>query len=142
MLSAATRNGATLKLELTSVGMFSDSEFNLMDIPNVVENSHQDWVESNRLLFEIYEELYLTKGYPDSIISAQYEKLKTNVHLLMKNRLLAYSQTLLSEAISESEGFLHMTDFLAPIRLLRNLDMELQIDLVEIYESLYENTFP
>jgi hypothetical protein len=42
MLAASTRNGATLKLKVGTIGYFSNAEVEKNISPTFVENSHKD----------------------------------------------------------------------------------------------------
>jgi hypothetical protein len=51
-LSAKTRNGATLKLKVGTVGYFSESTMERKTIPTVHEDSHTEWNKTNKQLFD------------------------------------------------------------------------------------------
>ncbi|HYT42846.1 MAG TPA: reverse transcriptase domain-containing protein [Methylomirabilota bacterium] len=58
-LSAATRNGATLKLEIGAIGMFSDNLLDRPSLPDIVEHSYLEWKTTNEKFFKYYEAIYL-----------------------------------------------------------------------------------
>ncbi len=142
ILSAATRNGATLKLEIGALGLFSNEKLKIKSIPNIIENHPSDWSKSNDRLIELYEWIYLTKGYRDAEISKLYSALTSVTYLLMKKRFVEHSPFQLREYGTENPIKYNLIVFLTPIRLLRNLHKESHFELVEEYKKWNDSEFP
>ncbi len=143
VLAASTRNGATLKLEVGSFGIFSENPIEREKLPVIKEERWQDWRVSNEALFKSYENLYITENLPGDATNNLIDSLALQTYLLMKNRFRKYDPfTLSSILINEEVTETTLTDLIAPLRLLKNIGKEYLYELVEEYEKLNSCDFP
>jgi hypothetical protein len=140
ILSAATRNGATLELVVGTVGLFSDVFLEKFATPVFSESSHADWVTTNNKIFDIYEQIYLSGDLGSSHNKALLESLSTSITLVMKKRFADFPYWLLAEVIRDHG--VKFQDFLAPFRLMKNISNELYFELTDIYEKNFDSPFP
>jgi hypothetical protein len=154
VLAASTRNGATLKLKIGTVGYFS-SEENLMsrllyDYSNVelsVENDIPvNWIKTNKELFDLYEKIYLSENYGERYKNKLLDELITLVSEMMTYRFSKYSMN----QISDMQQFYRFMDnhditlenFIFPIRLLYNISKEEYSNQTSKYASWMDAPFP
>jgi hypothetical protein len=137
-LSAATRNGANLKLDIGVVGIFSDSSIPPPSLPTIQETSWLDWISTNDKLFNDYEHIYLISGLGEDYKLKLYDQLSELTYAIMHERVVSHNTFSLADIAVLSEGGVSLTDFLAPIRLLRNIHRNYQYALVDKYNSLID----
>jgi hypothetical protein len=96
VLSASTRNGATMELVSGAYSFFSEETCAKGLIPftlpkDIIELDFSQWKQTNQNLFELYERLYLLEGYPSAYVESLLDNLTLLTSLLMKKRLAEYS---------------------------------------------------
>jgi hypothetical protein len=91
ILSADTRNGATLKLKVGAIGYFAEEKLLKKTIPIVREESHLDWTNTNNKLFEMYENIYLDKCFQSTVNESYFEEVRLQASSIMKDRFRKYS---------------------------------------------------
>jgi hypothetical protein len=91
MLSASTRNGATLNLQIGTIGYFSDGTIGKKTIPKVVEENNLDWHSSNEKLFDMYENVYLDNSINSETRQSFLNEISEQTNLIMTTRFAKYS---------------------------------------------------
>jgi hypothetical protein len=117
-LSADTRNGATLELNVGSLAYFSQTKLGPAISAPVSETSTDDWSKSNRQLFDSYERMYLTKGFGEAHMFFALDNLAKCAHGVMRDRLNQFNSFTFPQLIRDSQGSIDLPTLLAPIRLL------------------------
>jgi hypothetical protein len=141
MLSADTRNGATLKLKVGAVGYFAEKELSKNVIPDIQEIDHFDWENTNEKLFAIYENIYLNKSYKSHVNDEYLEEIKKTTVNIIKKRFSKYSLWDFTE-LQKMDGTIDPVNFLFPIRLLHNICKEAFHEQLQAYNSWMGSPFP
>jgi hypothetical protein len=136
ILRAATRNGATLKLEVGAIAAFSETENRVRDtLPEIQETDYTQWNLNNSLLFDTWEKLYVEEGTAYEQISADIKSLAELTYKVMNNRLMEYDPKKLAECVTSSQKENTFIEFLTPLKLLKNIDKESFYQLIARYET-------
>jgi hypothetical protein len=144
-LSASTRNGATLKLDVCAIGLFTDVEPVikpwLLNKDDFIDDRWDYWDVNNKKLFWNYERLFLEKGRAHESVMTDMDNLAKTTYHIMKTRLSLFDPFRLSDELSkgDSQSFIH---FLTPLVLLKKIGKESYYELVKRYETDHGCDFP
>jgi hypothetical protein len=141
LLTAATRNGATLSLDVSAVGVFTRELLNPV-LSKISETCWLDWIATNDRFFEAYESIYVMPGYGEDYKQRLYDSLSEDAYNAMVTRINDHDSFSIAEVITTSQGGVELIDYLAPIRLLRNIHKGHQRDLVDRYKLKFGDDFP
>jgi hypothetical protein len=145
VLSASTRNGATLKLQIGVTGLFTNKEKSYLHLPfqpRWRERDITDFEISNDKLFELYEKIYVAPGFLIDDKAKLYEKLSRQIVSIIKWRLEKYSYEYI--VLTEfQEGTTHTPyeQWLYPLIILKEIDRESYYELVDDYKERNGETF-
>jgi hypothetical protein len=141
ILSAATRNGATLKLEVGAIGFFTEGLTRNEELPKLFDDEWYYWGINNKELFRTHEKLFVESGRPYEEIAADKDKLAALVYKTMRDRLVKFDPWKLSDIMSEARSDTFI-EFLFPIRLLKSMDKQLYHEIILKYEDSHAADFP
>jgi hypothetical protein len=150
-LSAKTRNGATLKLKIGTIGYFADGTIKKKSIPDVQENDHWDWHNTNNKLFDLYENIYLNKSFSSIDNDSYLENIKTQTEKIMIERFSKYTVQKFSDLQFKEEtdyikmlfpASINLFQFLFPIRLLQSISKDSFFTMLEKYQTWMGDPFP
>jgi hypothetical protein len=143
VLAANTRNGATLKLEIGTLGIFSENKLNLEPLLEIKEEKWQDWIVTNQALFKAYEQYYLSEQISGNLINSLTESLSLQTYDVMKQRLQKFDPWTLKDILMSKETTeTTFLDFIGPLRLLKSIKKDYFYELVDKYESINSCDFP
>jgi hypothetical protein len=125
-----------MQLVVGAVGLFhKDAPIKDFVISNITEESPHNFVKTNNLLLDTYENIFLSEGLPDTYVQKLIEKLASNTYLIMKSRFKQFSYNDIAKFISEHAEEISFVDVIAPIRLLRIIEKGYQFELVDDYKT-------
>jgi hypothetical protein len=141
VMSASTRNGATLKLEVGGIGLFTNEANYNYELPKIVENLPIDWRETNDKLFDMYENIFIADGIPQDAKTHYYNEISEIIRPILTKRLSISEQELV-HVINDSDGKVTLVDLFFPLRLLHNIDRTQFYEMAEIYRQSRDNIIP
>jgi hypothetical protein len=146
ILSASTRNGATLELKIGSIGIFTNMDQAYLELSHHarwIERDEKDWMVSNEKLSELYEKIYLLQGYKSDMKNTLYNKLSMQIVSIIKNRLKKYTwNDIACMEGSDDMDMSPLTAFVYPFAILWYTDKDSYLELKDEYENVMGESFP
>jgi hypothetical protein len=152
ILSAATRNGATLKLQIGTIGYFSKQELSMHNLDYLIDyklkgakdtDAFTNWRSANKKIFDVYETIYLLENYGKNQKAILYETLISLTTEIMANRFRKYGYEELCTICSKLEDDdITLEIFLFPMRVLYNISKVNYHNMIDKYVLWTDSPFP